>query len=123
MGFFIILIGILVVGSGLVLLLRPSLVFGFIENRDQSAWLYAFAIGMRLVLGLLLVQAADQSRFPLVMTILGWIFLAAALFLAALGLKRFFRFIRWIMEIMKPWSRAIGLVAVLFGVFLVYAFV
>ena len=119
----IILFGILMAGSGLVLMVRPSLIIDFIEVRDESAWLYAFGIGVRLLLGLLLVQLADQSRYPLVVEILGWISLAAALFLAVLGFSRFTRFMRWIMEKTKPWSRVAGLFAVAFGAFLVYAFV
>ena len=63
-------------------------------------------------------QLAVQSRFPLVITILGWISLAAALSLAAMGFRRFTRFIRWIMEKVKPWSRWGGLFAVAFGAFL-----
>ena len=114
---------LLIVGSGLVLLVHPPLIIGFIERRDESAWLYAFGIGVRLILGLLLIQLAVQSRFPLVITILGWISLAAALSLAAMGFRRFTRFIRWIMEKVKPWSRWGGLFAVAFGAFLVYAFV
>ena len=119
----IILFGIVIAGSGLVLTFRPSFVTGFIDKYLGNPWLYAFAIAVRLVVGLLLVQLAAQSRFPLVITILGWVMIAAAVFLAALGLKRFTRFIRWIIDKVKPWVRAGGLFALVFGAFLVYAFV
>ena len=119
----IILFGILIAGSGLVLLVQPAVITGFIEKRDESVWLYAFGIGVRVLLGLLLIVLSDESRFPLVMVILGWISLAAALFLQVLGLKRFTRFMRWIIPKAKPWSRLAGLLAVAFGAFLVYAFV
>lgn len=119
----VILFGVLILCSGVVLMVTPSVVFGFMERRDDSAWLYAFAIVVRVLLGLLLIVLADNSRFPLVMVVLGWLFLAAAVFLQALGLKRFTRFMRWLMPKVKPWARWVGPFAVVFGAFLVYAFV
>jgi hypothetical protein len=118
----IVLVGILIFVSGCVLIVRPEVVIGVIEKRDESPWLYAMAIGVRAALGLLLIVLAERSRFPLTMVVLGWISIAAAVVLQALGRPRFTRFMRWIIRKVKPWARMGGLFAVLFGAFLVYAF-
>jgi hypothetical protein len=119
----ILLISALISIAGIVLMIRPSFVIGFIESCSDQVWVYIFAVGLRLVMGLLLIQQAAYSRFPLIIEIFGWVLLAAALFLAALGRKRFTRFIKWIIEKMNLFIRAGGLFAVAFGAFLIYAFV
>ena len=63
MEFIIIFVGMLIVGSGLVLLVHPPLIIGFIERRDESAWLYAFGIGVRLILGLLLIPGPTDDAW------------------------------------------------------------
>ena len=123
MELFIIMFGVLILASSGVVIVRPELIIGFMEKRDESPWLYAFAIVVRAVLGVLLIVLAERSRFPLAIIIIGWISLAAALGLQAMGRPRFTRFMRWIMEKVKPWARLGGLFGLLFGAFLVYAFV
>ena len=85
--------------------------------------MYAAAIGVRAVLGLVLIQQAMNSKFPLVIEILGWISLAAAVILAVLGRRRFTRLMLWIIGKARPFAPVGGAFAVLFGAFLVYAFV
>lgn len=123
MELFIILFAILILAASCVLVVKPELIVGFMEKRDDSPWLYAFAIVVRAVMGVLLIVLADRSRFPLAIIIFGWVFIAAALGLQAMGRPRFTRFIRWTMGKVRPWARWGGLFGVLFGAFLLYAFV
>lgn len=118
----ILVFGCLIAGAGVLLLVRPVLVMGLIESNGERAWIYATAVGARVVLGLLLIQQAAQSKFPLVIEILGWFSLVAAIFLAVLGRQRFTRFLNWILEKVKPFARVGGLFAAVFGAFLFYAF-
>ena len=118
----IILFGALILASGAVLLVRPEVITGFMERNDESPWLYAFAIVVRVALGVVLIVLSERSRFPTVIVVLGWISIAAALFLQAMGRPRFTRFMRWVMQKVNPWSRWGSLLALLFGGFLIYAF-
>jgi hypothetical protein len=118
----IILLAALFLIAGLVLMIRPSLVIGFIETYEERTWMYASAVVIRLLLGLLLIRAAVHSRFPLTVEVVGWIILAAGLFLAVIGRRRFTLLTRWIIDKAKPFVLAGGLFATLFGAFLVFAF-
>lgn len=118
----ILLFGGLMTIAGLLLMMRPALVIGLMESHGDRVWLYATAVGARVLLGLVLIQQAVHSKFPLLIEVFGWISLAAAMFLAALGRRRFERFMRWIIAKVKPFAGVGGLFAVVFGVFLVYAF-
>ena len=119
----IIFFGVLVFVAGILLLVRPSLIIGFLESKGDRVWVYSAAVFTRVVLGLFLVGQAVNSKFPLIIEILGWVSLAAGLFLGLLGRDRFTRFMRWIIEKVKPFAPLGGLFAALFGGFLVYAFV
>lgn len=119
----IILFGILIAAMGFLLLFRPAMVLGIMESSGEKLWLYLVAVGARVVLGLLLLLASEQSKYPLVIEVLGWIALAAAVFLALLGPKRLGRLVRWIVDKVKPFAPIGGLIAVAFGAFLVWAFV
>ena len=119
----IILFGILILIAGLVLIIRPALVLDMMQSNREKTWLYVSAIGVRAILGVILIQQAAFSKFPLVIEVLGWISLLAAFAFTILGRQRFTRLLNWIVEKMKPFARPGGLLAVVFGVFLVYAFV
>lgn len=123
MTYLIIFFGVLFFVFGIISMIKPAVIFGFIEPNTDKAWVYFSAIAVRLLLGLLLIQMADVSRFPLVIAILGWLLLAAALFILFLGRSRFKRLIERMMELFKPYFRLAGVFAAAFGAFLVYAFV
>jgi hypothetical protein len=118
----IIAFGVFITTAGLAMLIRPALVIGMIQAHGERVWVYAVAIGIRAVLGLVLIQQAAHSKFPLVISVLGWISLLAALSLAALGRRRFARLIYWIIARVGSFAPVGGLLAVLLGAFLVYAF-
>lgn len=123
MSLLIILFGVLVLVASITLVIRPTLVTGMMESNAETTWLYAAAIVARLVLGWLLIQGAAISKFPTVISVLGWIALIAAFVFLAIGHGRFVRLIRWVVEWFKPWSRIGGIFGVIFGAFLIYAFV
>ena len=119
----IILFGVLIFVAGLVLIIRPQLILGMMESNGEKTWLYLSAIGARLVLGIILIQQAGFSKFPLLVEALGWVALLAAFAFMALGRQRFARLMAWVIAKMKPYARVGGAFALIFGAFLVYAFV
>lgn len=119
----IILFGVLILVAGFLLMFRPALVMGVMESHGDKVWLYVTAVGVRILLGLVLIQQAEYSRHPGIIEILGWIALIAGFFLLALGRGRFTRLVAAVMAKFKPYARFGGVLALAFGAFLVYAFV
>lgn len=107
---------------GISLLVKPEIIFGFIENNMGDTSLYMFAIVVRLVLGILFIAAATESRFPGVIKILGYLFILAAIILVILSQDGFLEFMTPIIQDVKPFARLGGLLGIAFGGFLFYAF-
>ena len=90
---------------------------GGVMERD---WGMYFAVGVRLVLGLALILAASQSRFPLTFTVLGAITLVAAVALPFVGRERIVRLLAWFGRLPPAAIRVWLLFGIAFGGFLVY---
>jgi hypothetical protein len=119
--YFILVFGTLMAVAGIVLLLRPSVLFDLLRKNLDSPVLYALAVFVRVVLGIALVVAAPSSQFPLALAILGWVAIAAAIFIGAMGRARFSKLMTWVLSLTTSWGRVSGFFAILFGGFLVYA--
>jgi len=122
MNVIIFLFAFVIAMTGIVLMVRPPVVMDFLESNSDKTWIYAAAIVVRGLLGWIMIQQSIHSKFPLIIEILGWLMLFAALFLMLLGRPRFTRLIRWLMSRLRQLSRLAGLFALVFGAFLVYAF-
>lgn len=123
MTFIIVLFGTLLMVAGIAIVTNPENIFGPLGKNIENLGLQVLAVVVRLILGILLVYLADQSRFPFVIEILGWLSIVAALILALMGRKNFIRLMKWALSLAKPYGRVGGVVAVLFGAFLVFAFI
>jgi len=90
----------------------------------RAAWEYraamSVAITVRLGLGLLLVLAAPEGRFPPVFALLGWLAIAAGLLVPLAGRKRILRMLDWWAQCPTLVIRLWSLAGVAFGAFLLY---
>ena len=120
---FIILFGALTLLAGIVILVNPEIIFGFLSKHREKTGLQVLAIAVRLVLGALLVYQSDASRYPLVIEVLGWLAIVAAVTFSVIGRRNFRRLMSWALSLTKPYGRIGGVVAAGFGAFLIYAFV
>ncbi|MGB5246325.1 MAG: hypothetical protein WBM54_09205 [Woeseia sp.] len=119
----ILIFALLITVSGISLIVKPLVIRSFLEKNVDRLELHVFAVGARLLLGLVLVYHADSSRYPVAMHWLGWIVVGAALGLAVIGRQNFVRLLRWAMQLLGSFGRIAGLIAAVFGAFLFYAFV
>lgn len=115
--------GILILLSGLLILINPNVVFHLLRDNLESLSLYAIAITVRLVLGIVLIAYATVSKFPIIFQILGWLLIIAAVFLGVMGRSRFQQVLIWVTGIKPVYARFTGILAMLFGGFLIYAIV
>ena len=119
----IVIFGLLTLLVGMVIIINPEIVFGYLRRHLEKLGLHIIAIVVRLVLGALLIYLAGVSRFPLVIEVLGWLSIIAAITFAIIGRNNFINLISWAMSFQKPYGRVGGFIAVCLGAFLVYAFV
>ncbi len=119
----IIIFGALTLLAGIVIVINPEVIFGFLRNNLDRLVLHILAIVVRLVLGALLIYQSNISKFPFVIEVIGWLSIVAAIFLAVMGRRKFNRLMSWALSLSKPFGRVGGALAVAFGAFLIYAFV
>lgn len=119
----IIIFGALTLLAGIVILVNPEIIFGFLGRHIDRMELQVLAIVVRMVIGLLLVQQSGASRYPLAIEIIGWLAIAAAVIFSVIGRNNFRRLMSWALSLTKPYGRIGGIVAAGFGAFLIHAFV
>jgi len=119
----IIIFGVLILMAGIVILINPETIFGFLRDNSGKLGLQILAIVLRVILGLLLIYQSSESKYPIVIEIIGWLSLLAAIFLAVIGRRNFNRLMSWALSFVKPFGRVGGVLAAAFGAFLIYAFV
>ncbi len=123
MALLIIVFGGLTLLAGIVIVIKPEVVFAPLRDNLDKLGLHILAVVVRLVLGVLLISQSNVSKFPLAIEILGWLSIIAAISLAAMGRRNFKRLMSWAFSFLKPFGRVGGILAAAFGAFLVYAFV
>lgn len=119
----IIIFGALTLLAGIVIIINPEVIFGFLRNNLDKLVLHILAVVIRLVLGALLIYQSNISKFPFVIEVIGWLSIVAAIFLAVMGRRNFNRLMSWALSLSKPFGRVGGVLAAAFGAFLIYAFV
>ena len=119
----IMLFGLMTCLAGVIIIYKPEIIFGVIRDNLDKPGLQVVAVTLRLVLGILLIEYASVSRFPLIIEILGWLSIAAALTFMLIGRTNFLRLMNWAISLLKPYGRVGGIFAAAFGAFLFYAFI
>ncbi len=121
--YIIIIFGFVLFLGGILIVINPETVFVSLRNNMEKGWLQILAIGVRLIIGILLIQYADQSKCSTTIEIIGWLSIVAAVTLSIIGRRRFINLMSWAFSLFKPYGRIGGLFAMAFGGFLIYAFV
>ena len=119
----IIIFGALTLLAGIVIVINPEVIFGFLRNNLDKLIIHILAVVTRLVIGALLIYQSYISKFPFVIEVIGWLSIVAAIFLAVMGRRNFNRLMSWALSLSKPFGRVGGILAMAFGAFLIYAFV
>jgi len=87
----ILFFGLMVFLAGAIILASPDIVFGILRNNLEKVSLQFLAVGVRAVIGVLLIQYANESKYPIVIELLGWLSIAAAVTFGVIGRRRFLR--------------------------------
>ena len=98
----------------------PEKLVKLVAGAMNQEWGIYLAVLVRLLLGLALIIAAPDSRFPLIFQALGWIAIVAAAVLAFMGRERIRRLVAWFERFSPPIIRVWLLFGMAFGGFLIF---
>ena len=116
------LLGILILLTGILLLVKPEIIFDWMETNMENTSLYIIAIVFRLAFGVLLILAAKKSKYPGVIKFFGFLAVIAAVSFIFMGHENFHDFIASLIPEFKSYAILVGLIGMAFGGFLIYAF-
>jgi hypothetical protein len=108
--------------AGVIIVVNPEIIFGLIRSNLEKISLQVLAIGIRVVIGILLILYASESKFPTIIEIIGWLSIVAAVIFSVIGRRHFLSLMSWAFSLLKPYGRVGGVFAMMFGGFLIYAF-
>ena len=115
-------IGVLIFLLGVVIVISPARITDYLRKYKNHAALRIAAVIARLLIGILLVSQADSSRFPLVIKLIGGFSIIAAVVLWLMGSRNFHRLMSWTLSRANLYMRAGGVIGVVLGAFIVFAF-
>jgi len=121
MTWIVVFLGACVVGAGGYGLVRPEGLIGVVKAAWKTPAALPFAVGLRVALGIALLVAAPECRYPLAMQVIGVISLLAAAAGLVMGRARLDAFVDWWARRPPGFVRAWAVVAIAFGGFLVFA--
>ena len=117
----VLLFGVLILLGSVTLIVNPKYILGIFANYGDTPGLHIFAIIVRIILGIALVIAAADSKYPITLQILGWLTLIVVFVLSAMGRERFKSLIKWSLGINPSIQRMMGFFGILFGSLLFHA--
>ena len=117
----VLLFGVLILLGSVTLIVNPKYILGIFANYGDTPGLHIFAIIVRIILGIALVIAAADSKYPIALQILGWLTLIVVFVLSAMGRVRFKSLIKWLLDINPSIQRVMGVFGIFFGSLLFHA--
>jgi hypothetical protein len=120
MQWMVLTVGIVISVFSLVVAVRVDVLRQLARRVFHTSWLYAAALA-RLLLGALLLAAADQLAFGAALEILGWLFILGGLSLVAIPVRTLRRLADWAVSRSNGVSRLGGAMGLMLGLFLSYA--
>ena len=114
-------LGALITAIGVTGVVRPATLLRFVKSVWRQPMGLYLAVGVRLVLGVILILAAPSCRFPEAVRIIGVISIVAAVLIPFIGFERISSLINWWESRSLAALRVWCLFAIAFGVCLVYA--
>ena len=119
----IIIFGTLTFLAGIVILMNPDLIFGFLQRQVGKVQLHVLNVVVRIIFGVLLISQSSISKFSFVIETIGWFCISIAVILTLLGREHFNRLISWALTLVETYNRVGAVLIMMFGAFLIYAFI
>jgi hypothetical protein len=121
MNFAVILIGVVASAIGVILVAKPGIIPDLFRKHAQSLVLQVATVLVSLLCGLVFLGYADDSKFPVLLTVVGLIAIMKAMLNGLLSRTDFGDLNVLVLSAITPFGRAIGLIEIAFGCFLIWA--
>lgn len=120
MNYLVQLFGVLIAGMSLWGIFAPQALMGLVVETWRKPWGMAFAVAVRIVMGVVFILAAETTRFPLFFEVFGYLAIAAGLGILLVGRDRVGRLIDYWQN--KPATLVRGwlLLGLALGAFFIY---
>ena len=118
----IIIFAALILIAGIIILINPEYFLAFFSRHVKRIEVHVIAVLVRFVIGVLFITQSDHSRYPLTIQILGFLSIVVAVCLAIIGRDRFVKLMGWAINTWSPFARWGGILAIVFGAFVIHAF-
>jgi uncharacterized membrane protein len=112
-------LGLLIVAIGVLGVATPSVLLEFGRSLQTTNALYIVA-GVRVIFGAVLLWVAPPSRTPKILRVLGVLIIVAGMFTPFFGVERSRAMFDWWSTQGPLFTRVWAIVAVVFGLFIVY---
>jgi len=123
MTYLIILFGTATIVAGIFIVIKPEIIFNLIRRNFESLSVHVLAVVVRIIIGVALIMVAASSNYPTTILIIGWISIIAASILGIMGRTKFKQLMSWALSIVPSFGRIGGIIAIIFGAFLIHAVV
>lgn len=118
----VMIFGLLLIAMGLTAMISPGLLLRYSDQFLTQTGLYAAMI-IRLVMGVVLILAAPETRVPQALTVFGVIIFISGVITPLIGLERARRMVAYITSKPLTFQRVWASMALAIGLFLIWAVV
>ena len=110
----VLVVGLIVLGMGILVLISPASLKRMLHIFVAQQWWY-FVTGIRILVGILFILVASETRSPLFVRTVGVLFILAGLVVPLMGAARIQRLVSWWLERSDATLRLWALFSIAFG--------
>jgi uncharacterized protein YjeT (DUF2065 family) len=114
MAVIVLIVGLIVLGMGILVLISPASLKRMLHIFVAKQWWY-FVTGIRILVGILFILVASETRSPLFVRTVGVLFILAGLVVPLMGAARIQRLVSWWLERSDATLRLWALFSIVFG--------
>lgn len=112
-------IGVLIAAAAIAILVAPGKWKKMFVRIAQGNWLYV-AAAFRIIVGVLFILAAENTRTPMAVKVIGALIIVAGVMIPIIGPKKLALFIQLMLARKDSTLRLFGVVAGAIGVFFIW---
>lgn len=120
----LILFGLFLIGVGILMLLKPEKARGILNKAASTTIINYTEIGLRMVPAIALIIYAEYSKYPMVLSIIGWFMALTSVVLFLIPRQWHYKYSQaWTKRLNPIYFQIISPFSMLFGALLIYSII